>query len=398
MRKKKKSDRRNFLALGLSAATAAGCKKPPEPSESGANMRPYGQRSSYEHSVRALREPTKSPGVGSSRTPLQDLYGSITPSSLHFERHHSGVPQVDPAAHRLLLHGLIERPMVFTIEEIRRFPSVSRIYFLECGGNSTGEQAGNSAPDAQQSHGLLSSAEWTGVPLPLVLREAGLKPEAKWMIAEGADAGRMARSIPIEKALDDALLVYGQNGEALRPEQGYPLRLLLPGWEGNANVKWLHRLHFTTEPAMSVKETANYTELMPDGKAQIFTFVMEARSVITKPSGGQKLSGGGFHEISGLAWSGRGKITRVEVSINGGSTWGEAELQTPVLSKAATRFRFPWRWDGQEAVIQSRCTDETGYLQPTRDEIVAVRGLNSGYHYNGIKSWRVRADGTVTHV
>lgn len=395
----RKKNRRNFLALSISAAAATSCKKAPAPSESGATMRPYGQRSAFEHSVRALREATKSPGAGSSRTPLQDLYGSITPSSLFFERHHSGVPEIDPATHRLLIHGLVERPLVFTMEEIRRFPSVSRVYFLECAGNGSGEQAGNAAPDAQQSHGLLSCAEWTGVPLAMVLREAGLRPAAKWMIAEGADAGRMARSIPVEKALDDALLVYGQNGEALRPEQGYPLRLLLPGWEGNANVKWLHRLHFTAEPAMSVKETANYTDLMPDGKAQIFTFVMEARSVITRPSGGQKLpAGGGIHEISGLAWSGRGRITRVEVSTNGGTAWADAELQAPVLAKAATRFCFPWRWDGQEATIQSRCTDETGYLQPARDEIVAVRGLNSGYHYNGIKSWLVRPDGSVTHV
>ena len=235
------------------------------------------------------------------------------------------------------------------------------------------------------------------MPVKEVLRSVGVKPEAKWMIAEGADAGRMARSIPMEKVLDDALLVYGQNGEALRPEQGYPLRLLLPGWEGNANVKWLHRLHFAAEPAYSAKETAYYTDLGKDGKAQIFTFVMEARSVITRPSGLQKIAPG-FHEITGLAWTGKGKIARVEVSTDGGATWADAELQQPVLPLAVARFRFPWVWDGKEAVIQSRCTDETGFLQPAHDELIEARGSNSGYHYNAIKPWRVRADGSVTHV
>ena len=396
---KKPTNRRRFLALGAGGiAGLTSCKKEGA-SGSGAHMRPYGERSPYEKPVRVLRELTKSPGTGSSRSPLQDLYGMITPSSLHFERHHAGVPEIDPAKHNLLIHGLVEKPLVFTTDEIRRFPSVSRICFLECAGNSIGEQAGNSAVDVQQSHGLLGCCEWTGVPLSVLLHESGLKPEAKWMIAEGADGGRMARSIPIEKALDDTLVVYGQNGEALRPEQGYPLRLILPGWEGNTNVKWLHRLHLVDQPAMSAKETAYYTEIMPDGKAQIFTFVMEARSVITRPSGGQTIAPGpGFHEITGLAWSGRGKIQQVEVSTDGGKIWMPAELQQPVLSQAVTRFRFPWQWNGEAALIQCRCTDETGYLQPTREEIVAARGLNSGYHYNGIKAWQVHADGRVTNV
>jgi sulfane dehydrogenase subunit SoxC len=325
------------------------------------------------------------------------LYGTITPTSLHYERHHSGVPAIEASKHELLIHGLVEKPLVFTMEEIRKFPSFSRIYFMECGGNTMGEQRGNTQPDVQRSHGLLSGAEWTGVPLKTVLQAVGVKPEAKWMIAEGADAGRMARSIPIEKVMDDALLAYGQNGEALRPEQGYPLRLFLPGWEGNTCVKWLHRLQFADAPAYSAKETAYYTELGKDGKAQIFTFVMEARSVITRPSGLQKIAPG-FHEITGLAWTGKGRITQVEVSVDGGKTWAEAELQQPVLPLALVRFRFPWTWDGKEAVIQSRCTDETGFLQPTHDELVAVRGSNSGYHYNAIKPWRVGADGMVTHV
>jgi len=390
--------RRKFLTLSASVAALVSCEKKEESSNIGANMRPYGERSPLEKSARVLRELSSSKGVGSSRTPLQDLYGIITPSSLHFERHHSGVPAVDPATHTLLVHGLVERPLVFTVDDIKRFPGVSRILFLECSGNSIGDQAGKPPETVQQSHGLVSGAQWTGVPLSILLREAKVKPEGKWVIAEGADNCRMFRSIPIEKALDDVLVAYGQNGEALRPEQGYPLRLIIPGWEGNVNVKWLHRLNVLDQPAMSSKETAYYTDLMPDGKAEQFTFLIEARSVITRPSGGHKLAGAGFQEVSGLAWSGKGRIRQVEVSTDDGKTWGEAELDEPVLSKALTAFRFPWKWDGAETVIQSRCTDETGYLQPTRAELIAVRGLNSNYHYNGIKAWKVNADGGVASV
>ncbi len=397
--------RRQFLAASAGAAALTSCGKPggapaaaaPEASPA-ANMRPYGERSPLEKPLRAIRDLSASSGTGSSRTPLGDLFpGWITPSSLHFERHHAGVPALDPATHTLLVHGLVETPLVFTIDDIRRFPAVSRICFLECGGNNIGDQRGVPTPDVQQSHGLVSGAEWTGVPLRVLLQESGVKPEAKWVIAEGADNCRLARSIPMEKVMSDALLVYGQNGEALRPEQGYPLRLILPGFEGNMNVKWLRRLNVLDQPAMSSKETAYYTELRRDGKAEMFTFVMEARSVITRPSGGQKLKPG-FHEIVGLAWSGRGKIEKVEVSLNGGQTWAVATLREPVLSQALTAFRLPWIWDGQETVIQCRCTDETGYPQPTREELVAVRGLNSGYHYNAIKPWKVHANGEVTHV
>ncbi len=399
-----KPGRRDLLVAGATALAA--CGKPTESAPSdgqtagnAANMRPYGERSAFEKPVRAIRMLSASSGTGSSRTPLADLYGMVTPSSLTYERHHAGVPTIDPSKHQLLVHGLVERPVVFTMDDIRRFPSVSRICFLECGGNNLGDQRGESTPNVQQSHGLVSGVQWTGVPLSIVLREAGLKPAAKWMIAEGVDNCRMARSIPIAKALDDALLVYGQNGEALRPEQGYPLRLVLPGWEGNANVKWLGRLNLVDQPAMSSKETAYYTELRSDGKAEIFSFAMEARSVITRPSGGRKIAPGpGFHQIDGLAWSGRGKIKLVEVSVDGGTTWAKAELQEPVLDKALTAFRFPWQWDGREAVIQSRCMDETGYLQPTREELVAARGLFSGYHYNAIKPWKVLASGEVTSV
>ena len=360
-------------------------------------MRPYGHRSPHETPVRVIRELTASKGTGSSRTPLHELYGAITPSALHYERHHAGVPEIDPSRHQLLIHGMVERPLVFTMQDIRRFSSFSRVYFLECAGNSVGEQAGNPPPTVQQSHGLVSGAEWTGVPLSRLLAETGIKPGAKWIIAEGADNCRMARSLPLEKCLEDTLLAYGQNGEALRPEQGYPLRLILPGWEGNMNVKWLHRLLVTDQPAMSSKETAYYTELMPDGRAEMFSFVMEARSVITRPSGGQSIAPGS-QEITGLAWSGKGKIASVEISVDAGKSWAAAQLQEPVLSRALTRFRFNWKWDGSEATIQSRCTDETGYRQPSREEFLARRGLFSNYHYNPVKSWFVRPDGSVKHV
>ena len=296
----------------------------------------------------------------SGRTPLQDLDGIITPNGLFYERHHGGVPTIDPAQHRLMLHGLVDKPLIFTMDDIRRFPSQTRIHFLECSGNPTYKKPfGKTASDLV---GLLSCAEWTGVSLKLVLQEAGLQTGAKWVVAEGADSAALTRSIPIEKCLDDAMLVYSQNGERLRPQQGYPLRLLLPGFEGNMNVKWLRRLHVVAEPAYSREETSKYTDLMPDGSAREFTLYMEAKSIITRPSGGQRLSPPGFHEISGIAWSGHGKVSRVDVSVDDGKSWQEAQLQQPVLTRALTRFRLPWHWDGQPAVIQSRAIDETGYV------------------------------------
>jgi len=236
----------------------------------------------------------------------------------------------------------------------------------------------------------------------VLLQDVGLKPDARWLVAEGADACHMARSIPLQKALEDVLVAYGQNGEALRPEQGYPLRLVVPGWEGNVNIKWLRRIQVASGPAMTREEAAVYTDLMPDGTARMFSFVMDAKSVITRPAGWQRLDGPGFYEIEGLAWSGRGRISRVEVSVDGGRTWRDAELQEPVVSKAFTPFRCAWTWNGREAELQSRCRDETGYVQPTRDALIAMRGLRSGPdgfdHYNGIKAWRVRSSGEVSHV
>lgn len=364
----------------------------------GAPIRGYGDRSPFEHSKRFVRTDTRVPlEEASSQTPLHDTYGIITPSSLHFERHHSGVPQIDPAAHTLTIHGLVDRPLVLSVEEIKRLPSVSRIHFVECSGNSSSEWRSSGANDLQRAHGLTSCSEWTGVALSLLLKECGVKPEGTWILAEGADPGRHDRSIPTSKAMDDVLVAYAQNGEPIRPEQGYPMRLLVPGWEGNVNVKWLRRIKVLDRPAMTREETSKYTDLMPDGTARQFTFYMEAKSLITRPSGGDTLPGAGFYEVTGLAWSGRGAIAKVEVTADGGQTWTPAQLQTPILPKAHTRFRWAWQWDGTEARLASRATDETGYIQPLVAALVEVRGLNSNYHNNGVQMWKVTADGKVSN-
>ncbi|WGR92523.1 sulfite dehydrogenase [Bradyrhizobium sp. ISRA443] len=387
---------------GSSALAEAGSNLPPNvpewmkaPGDPMGNQ-PYGTPSVHEKGVIKNISKTLPQYISASgRTPLQELDGIITPNGLFYERHHGGVPTIDPAEHRLMLHGMVDRPLVFTMDDIRRFPSQSRIHFLECSGNPVYTKPyGKTASDLV---GLLSCAEWTGVPLKTVLNEAGLQPGAKWIVAEGADAAALTRSIPIEKCLDDAMLVYSQNGERLRPQQGYPLRLLLPGFEGNMNVKWLRRLKVVAEPAYSREETSKYTDPMPNGTAREFTFYMEAKSIITRPSGGQKLTTRGFHEITGLAWSGHGKIKRVEVSVDDGKSWQDAALQEPVLTRALTRFRLPWHWDGTPAVIQSRAIDETGYLQPTLAELEAVRGVNSFYHNNAIWAWRIDANGEVSN-
>jgi sulfane dehydrogenase subunit SoxC len=394
--------RRWFLAVGgaVTAALAACRSKAPaaalEPRALGAPISPYGSRSHFEKATRFFR-PTTIPEEASSRTPLQDTYGIITPSSLHFERHHAGVPDLDPAAHTLTIHGLVDRPTVFTVDDLKRLPSTSRIVFLECSGNSGSEWRGPGESDVQRAHGLTSCSEWTGVRLSMLLNECGVQPAGTWVLGEGADACKLARSVPIAKAMDDARVVYGQNGEALRPEQGYPLRLLLPGWEGNTNVKWLHRLRVMDQPAMTRWETSKYTDLMADGSARQFTFDMDAKSLITRPSGGQTLPGPGVYEMTGLAWSGRGAIARVEVTTDGGTTWTKAELQEPVLPRAHTRFRSTWRWDGKETRFASRCVDDTGYEQPALAALVSARGANSTYHNNAIQVWNIAADGTITN-
>jgi len=402
MKNSKRPSRRQLLKMGA-AAVGGGLLAQPKalaaesPGKLGIPLGPYGERSPYEKAVRWRRD-TKTPETGSSFSPLQDSVGTLTPSSLHYERHHAGIPLIDPAQHRLVIHGMVDRPLSLAVADIKRLPSITRIMVLECGGNSGSEWAAITGPDVQRSYGLVSCSEWTGVSLSLLLKEVGVKPDASWVIAEGADACRMERSVPLAKALDDALIAYGQNGEALRPAQGYPLRLLLPGWEGNTNVKWLHSLKLTDQAYMARDETAKYSDLMPDGKARIFTYRMEAKSVITFPSGGQKLPGTGLYELTGLAWSGSGRIERVEITTDGGKSWVAAKLHEPRLPIAFTRFRLPWRFDGREAVIASRATDETGYVQPTREELIAVRGTNSGYHFNGMKFWKIQTDGTVRNV
>ena len=397
-----KPSRRQLLKLAsaLGAAFVA-CRQAPQENQwstLGQPVSTYGERSRFETALRQISPTAKTREAASSFTPLQDLHGIITPSSLHFERHHSGIPSIDPREHRLLIHGMVNNPLILTIEEIKRLPSVSHIHFLECSGNSGGEWAKPTAKSVQGSHGLTSCSEWTGVPAALLLREAGIQPEASWILAEGADPAKLARSLPLQKVMKDALVAYAQNGEALRPEQGYPLRLILPGFEGSTNIKWLRRIKLVDKPTMTREETSKYTDLMPDGTARQFTFLMEAKSVITFPSGGQKLSGPGFYQIMGLAWSGRGAVRQVEVSTDAGKTWRKAQLQDPVLPIAHTRFRLDWNWDGSEAVLQSRCMDETGYAQPTHAELIEVRGTNSTYHNNAIQSWKVLTDGSVQNV
>ena len=405
--------RRNFLltgsvavggglagAAGLGSAARAEGNLPPNipewmtyPGDDVAHN-PYGLPSGFEKDVvRKVLGSPKQLSSASSRTPLQDLERIITPNGLHYERHHGGIPDIDPAQHRLMVFGLVEKPLIFTVDDLRRFPSVSRVHFLECSGNQSFSSAGRET--AGDVMGLVSCAEWTGVPLKTVLEECGIKPEAKWVVAEGADAAAMTRSIPIEKCLDDALLAYSQNGERLRPEQGYPLRVFLPGFEGNMSIKWVRSLQLREEPIYSREETSKYTDLLPGGIARQFSFVMEAKSIITAPSGGQKLSSPGFYEITGLAWSGSGKIARVEVSVDGGETWADATLQDPVMHICLTRFRFPWTWDGKPVTILSRATDETGYVQPTIAQLEAVRGKNSTYHNHAIQPWAITETGEI---
>jgi sulfane dehydrogenase subunit SoxC len=401
--------RRRFLKSGVAfgAALVGGAGRPiagraqlvpDDPSKVlGGPLRPYGERSRFEQAVREkYLAPTDE--FGSNLTPLSETLGIITPSALHYEVHRSGVPDIDPRKHRLLIHGLVDRPVILTMEEIKRLPSASQICFLECQGNSQREWHAPTGKTVEQTHGVTSCSEWTGVPLSLLLREARVQEGGAWIVAEGADGSGNERSIPMAKAMDDVLVAYGQNGEAVRPENGYPLRLIVPGWTGNISVKWLRRIKVVDRPYLTRMDGVGQPTLMPDGKARQLQFIMEAKSVITSPSGGQRLAGPGYYELRGLAWSGRGMVRRVEVSTDGGKTWRDASLQEPVLPLAHTRFRLGWRWDGREGVLQSRCTDETGYVQPTLAELVSVRGLNSRFFNNAIQSWKVAADGSVHNV
>jgi sulfane dehydrogenase subunit SoxC len=375
----------------------------------GAVVPEYGTRSRFEKNVvRTLSNPNGEPRNQHARTPHHLLNGTLTPNSLHFVISHSGDPDIDPDKHRLVIHGLVKRPLVFSLDTLARYPMVSRMAFIECGGNSAPLYSKEPIQaNVQALHGLVSCAEWTGVRIGTLLEEAGIDPKAKWLIAEGADASHLSRSVPLSKAMDDAMIALYQNGERLMPGNGYPMRLLLPGWEGNMNIKWLRRIQLTELPNMSYYESKIYAPILPGGKAYQFYFLQEIKSFITHPSPGLAMNGSGFYEISGLAYSGNGRISKVMVSADGGRTWAEAALQEPVLSKSFTRFRVPWRWDGGAAILQSRAWDEAGYVQPTRAEFVRVRGETTktpavtafpNEHYNAITSWSIDREGQVKHV
>ncbi len=409
-------DRRLFLQQGLAFMSLAAAptittnaandghatttQRPPWMRTPGRSFSPYGVPSPYEDTVTRLPSANAAvAGNGASWSPLHQLEGSVTPNGLHYERHHNGVPQIDPARHSVLIHGLVERSSFFTMEALMRYPRRSQTCFIECGGNSNASWNRHPSPaPVGYTHGLVSCSNWAGVPLSVLLAEVGVKKNARWLIAEGADAFAMNISIPLEKAMDDAMLALFQNGERLRPENGYPVRLLLPGWEGVLCVKWVRRLEISDQPAMTRNETSKYTELLPSGKARLFTFEMAAKSLMTAPVSGQSIPGPGLFQITGLAWSGAGRVRRVEVSADGGKTWAPALLDPPILPKAFTRFRIPWRWDGKPAFLKSRVIDETGYRQPERDALIKQRGRHGYFHYNAIMTLAVEDDGYVQHV
>ena len=416
-------DRRALLGRGIMLAGAAGAgaagsltgaaaeplTEAPWSTHPGGQVPPYQHASPFEnYVVRTVDNTTGAVGGTRARTPHQLLKGIIAPNGLHFTIMHAGIPDIDPAQHKLVIHGMVKQPLVFTLESLSRYSMVSRVGFTECGGNSAPLFSNEPIQASVQAlHGLASCSEWTGVLLSTLLEEAGVQPEAKWMIAEGADAPRLSRSVPLAKGLDDAMIALYQNGERINPGQGYPMRLWLPGYEGNMNVKYLRRIKLTTEPAMSYYESRTYAQVLPNGKSYRFYFLQEVKSFITHPSPGHQLKEPGYHEISGVAYSGTGRITKVMVSADGGKTWGQAALQDPVLPKAFTRFRMPWRWDGGPAVLQSRAWDESGNMQPSRAEFVAVRGQTSkpppvgafpSQHFNAITSWAIDQKGGVRHV
>ena len=367
----------------------------------GVDARPYGRPSEFESHVvrRNVEWLTADPVSSVNFTPLHELDGIITPNGLCFERHHAGIAEVDPAEHRIMINGLVDRQLVFTMQDLMRFPRVNRVHFLECAANSGMEWAGAQLNGCQYTHGMIHNVMYTGVPLRLLLEEAGLKTEGKWLLAEGADASGMTRSIPMEKALDDCLVAWKMNGEALRPEQGYPVRLVVPGWEGNMWVKWLRRLEVGDQPWEHREETSKYTDLLDDGRARKWTWEMDAKSVITNPSPQAPITHGkGPLVITGVAWSGRGTIPRVDVTTDGGITWHTARMSGPSMDKSMHRFYYEMDWDGSPLLLQSRAMDSTGYVQPTKDMLRRVRGENSIYHNNGIQTWAVNAEGEAENV
>jgi len=356
-----------------------------------------GERSAFEKIARdvAIRAPS-----GISNTPLEKLEGLITPSDLHFERHHAGIPRINPEDYKLLIHGLVKQPLKFSLEDLKRFPAESRLCFLECSGNGYRTNLDRdqipSNIRVSEIDGLFSVSEWTGVRLSTLFKEVGAKDSARWFLAEGQDAAVMTRSVPMYKAWDDAMLVYAQNGEALRPGQGYPVRLLLPGWEGNMSVKWLRRIELSDTPFMTREETSKYSDAMDDGKVKQFSFTMGPKSLITYPTYPAVLQGKGWREIQGLAWSGNGKIKEVQISTDGGARWHSASLQEPLLSKCAVRFRYMWDWDGKPTTLMSRTIDETGAQQPSFQEARAGRGPGTFYHNNVIRPWHIDGGGQLT--
>jgi sulfane dehydrogenase subunit SoxC len=363
--------------------------------------RGYGLPSKYEANLMRRESPglTRVSAASVSFAPLQGFFGIITPNGLHFERHHQGWHDIDPSRHRLMVMGLVKRPMVYTMDDLMRLPSVSRIHFIECGAN-TGMEWGNVAvPTVQYTHGMLSCCEYTGVSLAVLLEESGFdRKRGRFVLAEGADGSGLTRTISMERALDDTLVAWGMNGEMLRPENGYPLRLVVPGVQGVSWVKWLRRLEVGDQPYGTKDEVLHYVDLMPDGTHRQYTSIQECKSVITSPSGGQVLLAAGSCNVTGLAWSGRGRVTRVDVSVDGGRNWRPARLQPPILPKCLTRFTCDWVWDGRPAILQSRAIDETGCVQPTIRQLRAIRGTRSIYHNNAIQSWQVAASGEVSNV
>jgi len=367
----------------------------------GVDAAPYGVPSPFEaHVIRRNVEWLTADAVSSVNfTPLHELEGIITPNGLCFERHHSGVAEIDPGQHRLMINGLVDTPLVFTMEDLMRFPRENRTYFLECAANSGMEWRGAQLNGVQFTHGMIHNVVYTGVPLRLLLEEAGLNGSAAWILPEGADAAAMTRSIPLEKALDDCMVATHMNGERLRPEQGYPIRLLVPGWEGNMWVKWLRRIEVGDQPWHHREETSKYTDLLEHGEARRFTWEMDAKSVITNPSPQAPITHGpGPTVLTGVAWSGRGTIPRVDVTIDGGITWHQARMSGPSFDKSMHRFYHEFDWDGGPLLLQSRAHDSTGYVQPTKDQLRAVRGYNSIYHNNGIQTWAISESGEAENV
>jgi sulfane dehydrogenase subunit SoxC len=367
----------------------------------GVAVRKYGKPSKHEANVirRDVSWLTATPQSSVSFTPIHALDGIITPNGVCFERHHAGIAEIDPVDYRLMIHGLVDRPLIFTLDDLKRMPRVNRVYFCECAANSGMEWRGAQLNGCQYTHGMVHCVMYTGVPLKVLLQEAGLRPNAKWLLVEGGDAAAMSRSLPLQKALDDVLVAYRMNGEMLYPENGYPARLVVPGWEANMWVKWLRRIEVGDQPWQQREETSKYTDLLEDGKARRFTYVMDAKSVITSPSPQAPLNHkSGFTVLSGIAWSGRGKIARVDVSLDGGRNWHAAKIDGPVWDRALTRFYYEFDWDGGELLLQSRAIDETGYVQPSKDALRKIRGVNSIYHNNGIQTWQVHRNGEVENV